>query len=189
MARSYRVDAENGFLIDGKVYPVPTLDSLTLDESELLYDRCGVVLEDFGWMDDESDDEREEWVGKLTRNPGFMGALVQIAYQRGNPNMRAKQVEVVVRNANRVDVFSTLGGPVEEPDTPPLASTSEPGAPSLSGSLVSDNSTGNSSESSGSGSPNGSDGQDGEVVPIGTTRLDTSSTSAPQTLAASGQQT
>lgn len=170
--------AETGFLIDGKVYEVPTLDSLTLDEAQLMYERCGVVQEDFVPLADETDDEREERIAKLTRHPGFMASLVQIAYQRGNPNAKMSQVKLVLEKTNRMEAFSTLAAE-EETEEVPLASTSEPGGSSLSVSLESATGLKDSSETGGSGSTNGSDGQAGEVVSIGTSKSDMSSTLAP----------
>lgn len=181
--------AENGFLIAGKVYEVPGLDSLTLDEAELMYEQSEVAQEDFAQDAGETDEEHEARVAKMVRHPGFLAALARIAYQRGNPNLKPGQVRLMLGKVNRIELFSMLGPAEEEPDEIPLASTSEPSESSESGSPESENSTKDSSESSGSASENDSDGQAGEVVNIGTTRSDTSSISAPEISAASAPST
>ena len=40
-------ETESGFVIDGVVYEVPGLDTLTMDEAQVLYDYSGLGLEDF----------------------------------------------------------------------------------------------------------------------------------------------
>lgn len=179
------MDAENGFLIAGKVYEVPSLDSLTLDESQLMYDQCELVQEDFVRDTGETDEEHEARVAKMVRRPGFMGSLAQIAYQRGNPTEKPGQVKLVLGKTNRLELFSTLSSAVEEPDEVPLALTSEPNESSRSGSPATGSSEGSSSGTSGTDSANGSDEPAGEAVITGPTRLGTSFTSAPPTLAVS----
>lgn len=181
--------AETGFLIDGKVYEVPTLDSLTLDEAELMYQRCGIVQEDFVPLADETETERDERISTLTRHPGFMASLVQIAYQRGNPGAKMTQVKLVLEKTNRMEAFSTLAAAEEEPDAAPLALTSEPGGQSLSVSLGSSSSPKDSSGTSGSDSTNGSARQDADLATTGTSRSGMSSTSAPKASVASGPPT
>lgn len=183
------MDAENGFLIAGKVYEVPMLDSLTLDEAELMYDQSGLGQEDFVQEADESDDEHTARVAKLMRRPGFMASLARIAYQRGNPTVKAAQVQLVIGKTNRLELFSKLASAEPEEDAVPLALTNAPNEPSPNGSPESEPSTGSSPASTGSDSGSGSDGQAGEVVSIGTTRSDTSSTSAPTVSAASASAT
>lgn len=177
--------AENGFLIAGKVYEVPGLDSLTLDEAELLYEQSGLAQEDFAQEADETDEEHEARVAKMVRHPGFLGALARIAFQRGNPTVKPGQVRVILGKVNRIELFSTLGQAEEEPDEIPLVLTSEPNESSPSGSRESESSTKDSPESSGSGLENGSGGPAGEVVNIGTSRSATSSISAPEPSVAS----
>lgn len=187
--KELRVAVETGFLIDGTIYEVPTLDSLTLDEAQLLYDRSGIVQEDFVPLADETEEEREERIAKLTRHPGFMASLVQIAYQRGNPGAKMSQVKLVLEKTNRMEAFSTLAEAEEEPDDVPLASTSERGGSSLSVSLDSSSSLRDSNESGGTGSMSGSDEPAAGVVSIGTSRSDTSSTSARKVSVTSGPAT
>lgn len=181
--------AETGLLIDGQVYELPTVDSLTLDEAELMYDRCGLTQEDFVKELDETDEEHERRVAKLIRPPAYSAFLMQVAYQRGNPDAPPERVKKVLGSTNRLAAFSTLTLTVEEAGEVPLDTTSDPDRSSPSGSLERERSTKESPETSGGGSENVSVSPAGEVVNIGTTRSATSSTSVPSTSAASGRPT
>ena len=72
---------ESGFVIDGVVYEVPGLDTLTMDEAQVLYDYSGLGLEDFAQSADETEEETKARE-RLFRNPGLMRALMHIAYKR-----------------------------------------------------------------------------------------------------------
>lgn len=180
------MDAETtGFLIDGKVYELPTLDSLTLDEGEILYERSGLVQEDFGREADEDNDAYEDRVSKLMRHPGFWASLMQIAYQRGNPTAKAAHVKLVLGRTNRLEALSALAGADEEDaDETPLGLTSEPHEASLNDSLESDNSTKDSNATSGNAITNDSDEPDDPPAATTALRLGTSFTSAQKISAA-----
>lgn len=143
--------AETGFTIDGQIYEVPSIDSLTMDEAQILYDYSGLTIEDFSLgLDEEGDEPSEELQAKL-KNPGFMRALVHIAYQRAHPKQNPARVKALVGAANIIATFEQLGEP-EEADELPLAPTTEQ-EPSSGKSSV------GSSKSSGSDSSTGSDEQ------------------------------
>jgi hypothetical protein len=171
------VDAETttGFSIDGKVYELPGFDTLSQDETELMYLRCGLLPEDFVPEEGETEEEHDARLAKLMRHPGFMRALMEIAYQRGNPTVKAAAVATLIGQTNRQEAMSTLVG--DEPEEPevPLASTSEPSEASARSSLSSESSTRPHSETSGDGSMNGSAQTDDQPEPTGTTKSDTSS--------------
>jgi hypothetical protein len=178
------VDAETGFLIDGKVYGIPSWDSLNLNEEEVLYDLCGLVQEDFMPAEGESDEEHEERLTGLMKRPKFWAALMQIAYQRGNPDAKPGDVKLVIGKTNRLDAMSAMGKPEKETPEGPLASTSEPNESSPSGSLENENSARPSPENSGSDATNGSAEADVRPTNTTTTRLVTSSISAREISAA-----
>ena len=173
---------ESGFVIDGVVYEVPGLDTLTMDEAQVLYDYSGLGLEDFAQSDNETEEETRARE-RLFRNPGLMRALMHIAYQRKHTKLPASQIRRLVGAANVLDALQGLVTEAPE-DEIPLGSTSEPSKPSSSGSLGNDSSTPPSSVTGGNGSPNGSDVQAGLPRATTTTRSATSSTSARESSAA-----
>jgi hypothetical protein len=95
------VAAETGFNIDGTVYEVPMIDSLTTDEAQVLYDYSRLTLDDFVPPKDETAEEKHDRE-EILRNPGFLRALMHIAYQRAHPQMRAAKVRALVGAANFV---------------------------------------------------------------------------------------
>ena len=173
---------DTGFLIEGKLYPVPTMDSLTMAERRVMYDLSGITQEDFVREEDESDEDLDARVNRLTRHPGFMEALMHVAYQRGNPNLRRDKVQFVIDQTNYNEAVAALAAtaPEEDTDQPPLALTSEPDESSPRSSLESVSLTKPSSESGGSVSTNGSDLPAGIREPTGTSR---SATSSPLSIA------
>lgn len=159
-------ETESGFLIDGKVYEVPDMGSFDMAERRLMFDLTGFVQEDFVQEDDETDDEHEGRVARMTRHPGFMEMLMRVAYQRGNPGVNANKVKLVVDKTNYLEAVQSLAG-AEEEDAGPPASMTEPEQPSPRPTDL-------GSSSSGERSANGSGEQDDSPAPTGTTRLDTS---------------
>jgi hypothetical protein len=176
-------ETESGFVIDGVVYEVPGLDTLTMDEAQVLYDYSGLGLEDFAQSADETEEEAKARE-RLFRNPGLMRALMHIAYKRKHTKLPASQIRTLVGAANVLDALQGLTTSEPEEDEIPLGLTSEPNAPSSSGSLENDSSTPPSSVTGGNGSPNGSDVQAGLPRATTTTRSATSSTSARESSAA-----
>lgn len=166
-----------GFEIDGARYPIPTLDSFTMDEAQVLYDYSNLALEDFAPAHPEaSDEEREKHEQGLlakVRNPGFKRAMMHVALQRANPDMPAKQVQEHVGRANALDAaVSLLAGDVGEDPTPDSQKQPSPGSDSRTPSPPSD---------SGSRSPNGSGQPVALPARIGTTGWVTSSLGSPPT--------
>lgn len=164
--------AETGFLIDGKHYPVPSIDTFTLDEAQWLYEYSGLTLEDFFTEDDAS---------RNGRNPGLIRALMHVAYQRGNPRLKPATVKDVVGSFNAAEaiaaVYASLLADMEAADDVPLESTSEPSRPSSSSSLENERSTSSRGEKRGSGSPTRSGERVVTPLPTGASRSGTSATS------------
>jgi hypothetical protein len=174
------VAAETGFNIDGTVYEVPMIDSLTTDEAQVLYDYSRLTLDDFVPPKDETAEEKHDRE-EILRNPGFLRALMHIAYQRAHPEIRAAKVRALVGAANFVSALETMGNPDEDEDgdgeVPPASTSEQPGS-SPNSSLESTPSPPPTIATPGNGSANGSDAQ--EDLPATTTasRSDTSSTFA-----------
>lgn len=165
--------AENttGFMIDGNLYEVPDMGSFNMDEAQTLYDYSGLSLEDFVQPDDETEDETKERERKL-RNPGFLRALMHIAYQRGNPTERPTKVKALIGAANIVTALGSLSGdePDPEDDGLPPVSTIEPEQSSRNGSIGNDDSRKPSTGLPGMSSTTGSDEQASQPTPTGGTR-------------------
>lgn len=163
--------AETGFEIDGSRYEVPTLDSLNMDEAQVLYDYSGLAVEDFvpprPDMDDDDKLRHQESIAQRMKNPGLLKALLHIAYQRGNTHVRPSRVGELVGQVNVFDAVLSLVSNEPEEDDVPLASTPRPEESSLSGS-------GGSSMSSGEGSGSDSDAPDAAPATTGHMRSDTS---------------
>jgi hypothetical protein len=80
-----RVAAETGFTIDGEIYESPGLgDSLDMDEYQILYDYSKITIDDIVAAPDETDDEKDARLAKYD-NPGFIRAMMHIAYRRAIP--------------------------------------------------------------------------------------------------------
>lgn len=164
-------DSEPVFVIDGGEYESPAVDSFDMAERRVMFDLCGIVEEDFARLEDETEDEHSARVRKLARHPGFMEALMHIAYARGNPDLKRPKVQAVIDKTNYLDAIQKWGELEEGEDSPPAQeSTSEHSSSSLTGSS-------DSTAISGSDSPTTSDPPDETPSPTGHTRSDTSPTS------------
>lgn len=154
---------ESKFVIDGRDYEVPTLDSFDMDEAQVLFDYAGCVVEDFApphpeWSAEEKAKHEEGQLGKV-RNPAFKRALVHVAYQRGNPDTHPSRVREVVGKLNIIDVTLTLLG--EDDAGPPETTDSQNGHASSEPSRA-------LSRPEDSGSPSSSDSAPPEDIPART---------------------
>lgn len=167
--------AETGFTIQGKIWESPTVDSLNNDENQVLYDCTGFSQEDFFRRADETKEEHDDRLLTIVRHPGFDTAWMRIAFQRGNPQLSARKVEQIVGATNRLEALATLSDDqVEERDDDlPLASTSEPNAPSSSSLDENKTSPKQESETPTSGSATSSDNQDSQPNGTGVSSSDT----------------
>lgn len=186
-------EQETGFIIDGKTYPIPTLDTLNMDEAQILYDYSGLTIEDFAPAG-EDEDEEEILAARVqkAKNPAFLRALMHIAYLRGNPQAKAPYVKTVLGAINQMDVIEQYLLAAEqlqkedEQQVPPAEEVeAEPPldrSPSTSGRQPSSpRSSDESSESSGTPSPSSSTDPDDPQPSTGPLSLDTSSTSEQET--------
>jgi hypothetical protein len=113
--------SEPKFVIQGSDYPVPEWISFTMDESEILYDKAKMTL-------DQADED-------LVFTPGLLSALMLIAYMRGNPGVSRKRAEMVIGAVPLADAIEHLAGDEEEdagPPSPAPSETASPGEPASS---------------------------------------------------------
>lgn len=165
MAEDTAEPMEARFLIDGREYDIPGLETFDMDEAMILYDYAGLTIEDFA-ADDEDDDEAdvEERARKL-KHPGLIRTLLHVAYQRGNPTLAKAKVG---REIGKVNLFEILAALATEDDAGPPAET-QSSTPSSNGS------SDTSEQSSGLVSPTSSDEPDDGPPTTGTGVSDTSS--------------
>lgn len=151
-----------GFLIDGKEYPIPGVDSFDMDEAQLLWDYSGLTLEDFAAADpDDPDGEAVEAERqRKLRHPGLMRTLLHVAYQRGNPNVKPP---VVKRMVGQVTLLEAVSRIAEGGDAGPPAASESTNEPSESLPSAKDD----SSVSSGNGSHTTTDERDVTPAPTG----------------------
>lgn len=144
--------ADNGVTIDGADYPVPTLDTFTLDEAEIFTGYTGWVIEDFVPPSPEaSDAAKVEYLTDLNekmRQPSFAIAYMHIAYRREHEDMGHQEIRKVVGKVPVLDAILAIYGTPDEDPTPDSQNALANPSPSE---------TPSSSEDSGSPSPTGSD--------------------------------
>ncbi len=152
------------FVIDGSEYPCPDIASFNMGERRVMFDLSGIVEEDFAQGDEETDDEKDARVGKLTRHPGFVEALMHIAYARGNPELKRSKVQAVIDNTNYLEAIEKWADNEAGDEANPASEpTNKPNESSLS-------SVGSKTTTTGQGSPNGSGLQDETQSRIGALR-------------------
>ena len=141
--------SEPKFVIQGSDYPVPEWISFTMDESEILYDKAKMTL-------DQADDD-------LVFTPGLLSALMLIAYMRGNPGMSRKNAEKVIGAVPLADAIEHLAGEDEEEDAGPPSP-----APSVTPAPGEPEKNDESQPSTGDAGENGSESQAVLHLPTGT---------------------
>lgn len=162
------------FVIDGTDYEAPDLDSFDMAERRVMFDLSGIIEEDFVQEENEAEDDHKQRVRKLTRHPGFMEALMHIAYARGNPDVKRQRVQELIEKTNYREAIQKWADVTADAENPPVSqSTSEPDE-------ASPTATADSSTSSGLGSPASSDPPDSNRESTGTTESGTSPTLAPR---------
>lgn len=158
--------AEPKFVIQGVDYPVPDWFSFTMDESEILYDKTKLTL-------DQIDED-------IKFSPGLLATLMIVAYMRGNPGAPRSRADKIIGQIQLTDVIETLFPDEEEDAGPPspASSATEP--------LDVNARNGGSEPTSGEGSESVSVTlQAGDPHPIGTLKSVTQQESDPETLVSS----
>lgn len=115
---------ESGFKIDGKEYPIPGFETFDMDEATILYEHCGMGLEDFAV--DEEDPEQLAELAKKIKHPGFIRSLMIVAFLRGNAGSSRQKAETVIGASNLFDAYDAFlkSGGAEDPTEPQKKSES-----------------------------------------------------------------
>lgn len=123
------------------------MSEYTMDEAQIMYDYCGIVIEDFApFADEDSEDAAlaEELENRL-KNPGFTKALLHVSYQRANPRVSEAKIRRFFGTMDRVEAmerFLELVPDEQEDEAGPPASTTEPEQSSQKSSVTSSESSG-----------------------------------------------
>lgn len=144
------MSTEPKFVIQGQDYPVPEWITFTMSESEILYDKAHMTL-------DQADED-------MVFTPGLLSALMLIAYMRGNPGVSRKRAELIIGAVPLAEAIEHLAGEddPEEDAGPPSPAPSEIESPGESAK------TDESEPSTGSDGENGSESQEVVQLPTGT---------------------
>lgn len=118
-----------GFRIDGSDYEIPELDSFTMGEAFILYQKTaspgipGLSLADFAL--DEEDPKQAEALRRNLLHPGTVLTRMIVAYMRGNPGASQGTAEALLERANwlqsYVEYAAGLGADASPPDQTPTA--------------------------------------------------------------------
>ncbi len=145
------------FKIEGVEYELPGVDDLDLDEWELMYERTGILFEDFAPLENKKDETARS---RRLSQPGFLRTMLEISMRRTYPDRDHDAIADVVRKAKMLPVLESISEG-KDADALPPESTLEP-VPS------SPRNSDDSSESESSDSPTTSDDQGDLPEAIGT---------------------
>ena len=152
------------FKVGDEEYEYPDPFDLDVDEWVIIYDECGMILEDFAPFEEK---KRERERVKRLRNPALMKALAMCGVIRTNPELDAEDARELVGKARMLTLLESMA-PEEDAEDEPNPPTSgrpsnesEPQPSSL-------RSVGESSESTSLASPPSSATPDEEPAPTGT---------------------
>lgn len=171
---------ETGFLIEGRRYELPDMGTFTVRESRVFYKETGLVPEVVRMRLADNTLTYME----LLENVGFLPALATIAYQRDNTDSSDADVELVIGNTPRDDLFmALLDQGEEEVEVPPSGGvTSDQPGSSPNGSSESTPTSEPSKSTSGQSSMPSSGRPDGDPANTGITESDTWPTLVPTKL-------
>ncbi len=121
------------FRIDGTEYPIPQIDSFTIDECGIFHDWTHVHVEE---------------IEDMPVNSMMIAAFMQIAYQRGNPSMPPAVARKQVGQSNLVEAMGAFAEtqeddpvPLELPKSEPEQSASPPSSESSQSTSGDDSTT------------------------------------------------
>ncbi len=146
------------FEIAGNTYDYPDPLDLDLDEWVIIYDECGLILEDFAPFDNVA--LEKERVRRL-RNPALMKALAIVGYKRANPDQDIETSRALIGGAKMLGLLESMAPGEDDADDP---TPDSPTTPEGSSERSSDDSNGSSSARS----QNSSDEPADAPAPIGT---------------------
>ncbi len=98
------------FVINGTDYPIPQIDSFTIDECGIFHDWTNVHVEE---------------IEDTPVNSMMIAAFMQIAYMRGNPGMVPAVAKRMVGQSNLVEAMGAFAETQEDDASPPELTKSE----------------------------------------------------------------
>ncbi len=106
------------FVIGGESYPVPTRESLDLDEHVIFYEWTGVDL---------------ETIDDTPVNGRMIGAFMQMAYMRANPGVSPQLARKLIGKSNFEAAIAAFAASEQEDDASPpeqrQSGDGQPGSP------------------------------------------------------------
>ena len=165
-----------GVTVDGREYPLPQFESITLDEERLMYLYSDCVIRDFIPPHPDLSDEEKEAYRRLQlirwRDPNFKKALVAIALRRAHPDMSHEDRDAKAGTVRGVEADIAMLWRDDDDDPPAESSQKQP-------ELKRSTNATSSSTDSGSNTETGSDPADESLAATGTSESATSSPGVP----------
>lgn len=103
-------------VIDGREYPFPEFDTLTMDEADTLYRYAKVTLDKLAELDGF--------------HPGVIMGMVHIAIARVRADLKATEIEARIRTLKMDEMAAALGSLQGDDADPPPSGTGDEPAPS-----------------------------------------------------------
>ncbi len=150
------------FLIGGDHYAIPTRESLTLDEHVVFFEWTGVDL---------------ETIDDTPVNSRMIGAFMQMAYQRANPDVPSQLARRLIGKSNFEQAVAAFAAAEVDDASPPEQSATGQGPPESPEDSVSSQPTSGTDSMSSSDTPM-SDPTNGGQPPSGTSAMSHHLTSA-----------
>lgn len=116
MAEEKKDKKPSMFVIDGREYPVPAIETLNMEEAMVVHEYSGLTI-----------DEIDEATGL---HPGLVAGFMHVAHQRGNPDLKKTAVEKIIKGSNMVDAVRQFAADDDEEEDSPEATQNEPETPS-----------------------------------------------------------
>lgn len=119
------------FELDGTEYDVPEFTDLEIDDWELVYDECKVVLADFAPIESEAKDAPKNAVEleaarlERLRNPRLEKSFLMIAYRRAHPDEGIDAIRSVIGKAKLIPLIESMKVEGEEEADDPTLTTEQ----------------------------------------------------------------
>ena len=147
------------FTIGEEQFEYPDPLDLDLDEWVIIYDECGLILEDFAPFDEK---KREKERIKRLRNPALMKALAMVGVIRSQPGTDVDDARDLVGAAKMLGLLESMAPDGEADADDPTQESQKPTDASSLRRL------GDTSELSSPASPKSSDEPASDLPPTGT---------------------
>ena len=105
--------AEAKFVINGRDYEIPGIDTFNLDEAMVLYHYSKLTLDQVADLEGV--------------HPGVVAALLHVGIARAEPDARLKDIEKVVRAVSVMELIEKMEAATDDDAVdPPAAETAQP---------------------------------------------------------------